>query len=168
MSFRAFFDAIASPDLRQVAQHWDEQRGARPMPGWEDIRPARIAAQLPFIWVYKFDRAAGLFTGRLAGDRIEQVFGKSFRGTAMGDLYAPADYPHLYARGKRVVCEPAFFRGAGMVFKHMGRIGRGERIIMPLAEDGTLGDGIFGATIYKWLSDTPTEIEEEAESWFAL
>lgn len=167
MSFGDFLTAIKSARLRKVALHWNAARGDRLMPGWSAIRPSEIASELAIIWSYKYDRSSDLFTGRLAGHLIEQAFGKSFRGTPMAEIYPTADYPRLHARTKRVVCEPAFFRGAGMVFRHVKRIGQGERIIMPLAEDGEHGDGVFGATVYEVPSVLPTQVAE-AEDWFSL
>jgi hypothetical protein len=160
--------SIASPELTRVAQHWNNVRGSRAMPGWYDIRPSQITAQLPIIWTYKYDRTTDTFTGRLAGDLIEHVFGKSIRGTPMTEMYPEKDFPRLFARSKRVVCEPAFYRGEGMVFKHVDHYGHGERIILPLADDGILGDGIFGATVYKSISGTPAEDIPENETWFPL
>src|SRR5271157_976920 len=86
MSFRAFDLAIMSPALRHIAEHWNDARGSRAMPSWDDIRPSQITAELPIIWSYKYDRTAEVFTGRLAGNRIEEVFGKSFRGSPMAEL----------------------------------------------------------------------------------
>lgn len=168
MSFGEFFSNIVSSDLQIVARHWDQVRSGRAMPSWNDIRPSRIAAQLPLIWVYRYDRDTDVFTGRLAGDLIEQVFGKSFRGTPMKDIYPAKDYPWLFARAKRVVCDPALFLGSGTVFRHVERIGQGERIMLPLASDGTTCDGILGATVYQMRTGTPAEDAPEAEQWFAL
>ena len=91
MTFQAFEQSIETPDLKHVAQHWNNVRGARTMPGWSDIVPSRLAAQLPLIWSYRYDRAADAFTGRLAGDQIERKFGKTFRDTPMTELYPPKD-----------------------------------------------------------------------------
>lgn len=168
MSFTDFLSAIQSPRLRNVALHWNAARGGCFMPGWNHISPSKIAAELPIIWVYKYDRQSELFTGRLAGYLIEQVFGKSFRGTPMAELYPAADYPRLYARARRVVCEPAFYRGEGMVFKHIARIGQGERIMMPLADDGANGDGTIGATVYEASAGFPAANASEEETWFSL
>ena len=56
----------------------------------------------------------------------------------------------IYALGeiKSVVTEPGFFRGTGMVFARMGYTMGGERIALPLADDGESGDGIIGGTYY--------------------
>ena len=168
MCFQNLLQSIVSLELKRVAQHWNKVRGSRMMPGWSDVRPSEISAQLPMIWIYKYDRAADLFTGRLAGDLIEHIFGKSFRGTPMTELYPKEDYPRLFGRCKRVVCEPALYRAEGMIFKHVDRFGRGERIMMPLAEDGIVGDAIFGATAYQTINGKPATNIPEDESWFPL
>ena len=168
MSHADFLSSIASPDLKNVAMHWNDARGERRMPGWQDIKPSRIAAQLPMIWVYRHDGASDTFTGRLAGDMIEQVFGKSFRGAPMRDLYPSGDYQRLFDRAKRVISEPAFYRGEGVVFIHVDRYGPGERIMLPLADGGGAADGILGATVYRTLTGVVPLPEPEKENWFAL
>jgi hypothetical protein len=168
VGFDAFLASIVSEDLRKVAKHWRDARAGRVMPGWNDLRPSKIANQLPLIWVYRYDRAADSFTGRLAGDTIEQIFGQSFRSTPMSVLYANRDYSEFFQRCKRVVCEPALCRGDGRVFRHVDRYGDGERIILPLADDGVTGNGIFGATIYNSFGGTPSEEMREKLTWFAL
>lgn len=170
MSFGAFEKAIVSPALKIVALHWNDVRGARKMPGWSDIRPGAIAGHLPIVWSYKYDRATDSFTGRLAGERITAIFGKSLRGVPMTEIYPVDDYPALFARTKRTVLEPAFMRGHGLVFRHLNRYGTGERIMMPLADDGENGDGMIGATEYNSILEPTRELlaAGEVEEWFAL
>jgi hypothetical protein len=171
MSFEKFETAIVSSALRAVARHWNAARGVRRIPGWTDLRPSAIAPHLPIVWSYKYDRAGDIFTGRLAGERISSIFGKNFRGIPMAEAYPSDEYPALFARSKRVVTEPAFMRGSGLVFRHLDRYGTGERIIMPLAEDGKYVDGILGATEYS-MNATPPAWDNlatgELEEWYAL
>jgi hypothetical protein len=170
MSFEIFEGAIASMALKSVARHWNDVRGARKMPAWADIKPNAIAAQLSIIWSYRYDRATDSFTGRLAGERITAIFGKSIRGLPMTEAYPPDEYPALFARTKRVVLEPVFTRGHGVVFRHLNKFGSGERIIMPLADDGEHGDGVFGATEYNFTAEPTHETLASGElvEWFAL
>jgi len=168
MNFSHFYAAIQSDALKHVAAHWHEARGPRRLPAWHDILPSHIASQLKLIWVYKYDHQTQLFTGRLAGNMIESVFGKSFRGTPMKELYPELDYPRLHARAQRVVSEPALFRGQGKVFRHLERIGNGERIMLPLSDDGLHGDGVMGATIYQMAHSDPSPQTTENESWYAV
>jgi len=168
MAYAEFTTVIQSEHLRAVAHHWNEARNNRPLPGWNDIKPSQMPGQLKYIWVYRYDRATRLFTGRLAGNVIEQVFGKSFRGTPMTEIYPPSDYPRLYARAERVVCEPAFYHGEGRVFRHLDRIGNGERIMLPLADDGHTGDGVLGATVYQTATNPLSLEDAEFDSWYPL
>ncbi|MGA7673567.1 MAG: PAS domain-containing protein [Rhizomicrobium sp.] len=168
MSFQVFEQAIVSPALKHVAEHWNHARGSRAMPSWADIRPSQITAELPLLWSYKYDRAADALIGRLAGDQVEKVFGKTFRGSPMSELYPEDEFPQMFARFKRVVCEPALYRTEGMVFKFVDHYGHGERIAMPLAGDGIIGDGILGATQYQSVGGKPAVGLPETEAWFSL
>ena len=168
MSFEQFERAIKSTALRRVALHWNEVRGANKLPAWNAIRPAAIASELPMVWSYDYDRATDTFTGRLSGDAIDQIFGRNIKGVPMRELYPASDYLRLFERTKRVVCDPVLYRGEGMVFTHKGRYGLGERIMMPMGNDGTKGDGIFGATEYQVTLGEASEHRPEAESWFQL
>lgn len=172
MAFGEFFSAIEAPALRAIAGHWEQARGAKRMPGWKDINPITLAPYLSIVWAWKYDRASDAFTGRLAGEEIAAIFQKSFRGAAMKTFFQDWDYGTIFARHKRVVAEPAFMRGVGMVFSHAAKYGIGERIILPLAEDGETGDGILGATTYGLRPSSdggrgPVEAREEIE-FFAL
>jgi len=170
MSLEEFEHAIASPSLRSIVRHWAEVRRGKRMPGWNDLRPSELKAQLSIIWSWKYDRASGEFTGRLAGERIQAVFGTNFRGAKMADAFARFDYEKAFKRHTRVVNEPGMFRGHGLVFHHLDRFDIGERIILPLADDGETGDGIFGATEFQSNFGAPPEEAptREAEEWFTL
>jgi hypothetical protein len=155
LSFEGFLSQIKSDNLRAVALHWQAAREDRLMPGWGDIDPTEIVRQLPLIWSWRYDRETEKFTGRLSGEEINHAFGRSLRGMAMEEFFAPDQFENIYRRHRRVVTEPCFAHGTGAVFIHAGRFGEGERIIMPLAADGLHGDGIIGATQYRYFSEAP-------------
>jgi hypothetical protein len=147
MNVREFCEAIGSPALRTVALHWNDVRGAKKMPSWEDIRPKAIASCLPLVWAYRFDAEANEFIGRLAGDRIARAYGKSFRGLTLAQIHTSPDrYQTGRALLQRVISEPAIFLGHGRIFQVKGEFHSGERLILPLSGDGISGDGVFGAT----------------------
>ncbi len=148
MSFQAFLEAIQSEPLRVLAGQWAAARGSRRMPAFRDIDPVGIGRHLRYVWAWRYDRDADSFTGRLAGEQIDKAFGKSLRGMDMKEFYAPAVYAVVFPRHRRVVTEPCLFHGTGMVFARMGYSTTGERIGLPLAEDGETGDGIIGGTYY--------------------
>ena len=165
MTFEAFEQVVVAEPLKRVAHHWNEVRRNRVVPEWGDIRPSALAGQLSIIWSWKYDPVSDQFTGRIAGDAIEAVFGRSLRGAAMTDVFRPDDYRRLFARHKRVATEHALFRGTGLVFHHIDRYGTGERVILPMS------DGIFGATVYEASAGPlPAGLAAagEREEWFAL
>lgn len=151
MSFGKFVAEMRAPLLRTLADHWQEARGARRMPGWEDIDATRIARCLANIWAWRYDPASDGFTGRLGGENVRAVLGKSMRGVAMRDLFPPGIYEEKVERLRRIVAQPCFMYERGPIFIYAGRWGPGERIALPLAKDGVHADGIIGMTVYELL-----------------
>jgi hypothetical protein len=148
MSFATFQQSIVSPDLQVIAEHWGMARGQKRMPAWSDIDPVAIGKRLRFVWAWKYQREPEDFINRLAGEEIVRAFGKSPRGLKMKEFFAPEVYQIFFPWHVRIVREPAFLHGAGKVYSNVDRNFSGERIMLPLSEDGEAADGILGATIY--------------------
>jgi hypothetical protein len=138
------------------------------MPSWNQLKPAALAKQLPIIWAYRYDPRSGEFMGRLAGDKISQIFERSVKGMAMQDIFPPEALKWAHRLFSRVVREPAIYWSSGQVFSHMDRHGSGERIILPLSSDGVTADGILGATEYRYPHPDSQPSPAEAENWFSL
>jgi len=173
MSFPSFLDSIVSDDLRRIAENWRTARGTRFMPAWRDFDPVPIGPQLRYIWAWKYDRAAQTFTGRLAGEDIAGMFGGPIHGVAMTEYFPPDIYRAFFPWMQRVVVEPAVAHGAGLVYRRLGRNFTGERIILPVGDDGINGDGLIGATFYNLIAtgiqqDGPHLTGEEQVDFFAL
>jgi len=47
------------------------------------------------------------------------------------------------------VTEPSIVLQCGLVFQHEGHQGFGERLVLPLADDGERADGVIGVTTYE-------------------
>jgi hypothetical protein len=144
------------------------------MPAFRDIDPVGIGRHLRYVWAWKYDRATEGFTGRLAGEEIVAAFGKSPRGVPMAAFFAPDVHRVFFPWHKRVVREPACLHGAGKVYSRVDRNFSGERIMLPLAEDGERGDGILGATVYEPAAPAPVrdlcaaDFEKETIAFYAL
>jgi hypothetical protein len=170
-AYGAFEDAIASPALKEVARHWRAICGRSRLPSWNDIRPSAIKAQLTIVWCYDYDPALDDFVGRLAGQGITGVSTKPFKGTRLSELRPNDKYPRSLVRAKRVLQEPALYRGHGAVYKTADSRGFGERVVMPLKSEDSYPGGIFGATEFKSVTDwlkSSSNIEAEDEKWFSL
>lgn len=171
MDFDQFSQSIGSPALRAVMLHWNAARGGKKMPAWEDLDPKAMVPQLPLVWAYRFERETGEFIGRLAGEKIAQAYGKSFRGLTLAEIHtSPERYGQARALLTRVIQEPAIFRGRGRVYQLQGEFQTGERIILPLAGDGASGDGVFGATETGTVPvmNQPVQGYYDAGDWFSL
>ena len=171
MIYADFERAIASPALKDVAMHWNMVRQGRRMPRWTDIQPSRIAAHLSLVWSFKYDAARDVFTGRLVGDRIARHIGKDFRGLSLTEAYPAEAMPWVDVIFRRVVREPALYVHAGPLFHQLGREHLGERIRLPLSEDGVAADGVLGATILHDATNMPLTLmapDRADERWFSL
>jgi hypothetical protein len=155
MSYASFRAAITEPALREIAAHWDAVRGDRRMPAWRDIDAYALAPHLPIIWSWRYDIIRKTFIGRLAGEEINAMLGVSIRGKTIEECFAPDVAAVVRQRYQAVMDGPAFMFSYGKVFASAGRTGQGERIVVPLAEDGVRPDGVLGATVYR-LGIVPT------------
>ena len=171
-SFSTFRGRIESAALQAIADHWEEARGQNIMPSWGDLRPSSIAPYLTRIWSYRYDRATGEFTSRLAGNQVTLGFGVSFRGTPLRDIHPPHLYEQVQERMTRLVLGPCLYRLKGELFRQGDYVTHGERIVLPLASDGIHCDGTLGASDYPApppsSQNRPVELIMENEEWFAL
>jgi hypothetical protein len=170
VNFADFERSIASTDLKAIAQHWNSARGKNLIPRWTDIRPAAIARQLPIVWCYFYDPDQNEFIGRLGGEAITRVFGRSIKGAKLSELAPIIGPDNLALRLKRVLREPALFSAFGPMFAQGEQYGVGEQIIMPLASDGIVGDAVIGATDYKMRRYLPSDLDQVMEKahWVSL
>jgi len=168
--FDTFISRVESPALLAIAKHWGEVRSRKRLPGWSDLAPSAISPHLTRLWSFRYDRQSGEFTGRLAGNRIMVATGHSFRGTTLKDLHPPHIYEKSHAEFTRIVTGPTIYRCRGPLFRAGGQVVDGERIVMPLAEDGEHGDGLLGASEYVVPSVTgvPFELISENAEWYAV
>lgn len=149
MSYERFLASIKDPALVAVAEHWNMARSGRPMPAWQNIDPASVKEHLPIIWSWRWEPRMGTFIGRLAGEDILTVLSTHTRGKRIDECFPPEAREAIFARFKQVMDGPALMHSHGKVYVLGGRDGQGERIVLPLASDGTLGDGVIGATAYR-------------------
>ncbi len=148
VSLADFFARIQSPALQEVASHWNSARAGRAMPGWRDIDATAIAPHLHMVWAWRYDRATGIFIGRLAGETIAQVFGRPVRGVRLEEFFAGRNPEVVAGDFVRIVTGPALMHCVGTARPPLRHDRANERIALPLADDGVHADGLIGATIY--------------------
>jgi len=147
-AFAAFRDRIRSPMLRAMADDWNQARGKRRMPSWNEINPGITAPYLGSMWGFDRDRASGEFIGRLAGSHILQTFCRNFLGTPLRDLHHGHVFEVAHASLTRAVSAPACCRFSGKLFRTGGKLVAGERLLLPIGADPMRPDGVLGASCY--------------------
>lgn len=160
MSFALLLAKIESSSLTSLALHWNEARGTRQIPSWSDINPARIAHQLPDIWSWMYDPAIDDFIGRLAGENINQTLGENIKGKLASEFFRNRGGNAMIDRARRIMADPCYFYSHGYVYANLERHVEGERIILPLAEDGRIVDAVLGMTVYQMPGRQPESMEQ--------
>ena len=149
MSYDHFIASIEDEALAAVAIHWNSARKALRMPAWRAIDPSAMKHHLPKVWAWRFDTRSGTFIGRLAGEEIIAVLGANIHGKRLDECFSAVASGLVLERYKAVMDGPNLMHSYGKVFLHAGGQGTGERIVLPLADDGIQGDGVIGATVYR-------------------
>jgi hypothetical protein len=164
LSVAAFLESIRHPKVKKVAAHWAEARAGKRAPSWRDIDPTAIGPCLPMVWSWRWDEADRQFIGRLAGAHSTAVINKSMRGRSLSEVFGPSLGQETHDLYFRVMTEPALFHATGKIYGMFGGVGIGERVILPLGEDGR-SDGVLGATWYSLRDeDGQEEIKSELET----
>lgn len=137
---------IKTPRLRTLLEHYLEVRGDRRMPSRRDIEPLRLGPVLPIIWISDYEPAAGTFRYRLAGEKVNEIWGAPVAGRLLSEFSPPERFEATNEMHLKVLRDEAAIIASGAVFRCSGRVGLGERLILPLASDGVTADGLIGAT----------------------
>lgn len=116
------------------------------MPSRRDIDALRLGPALPIIWMADYEPAADTFRYRLAGEAVNELWGVPVGGRLLSDFSPPERFTATNDSFLKVLRDEAALIASGAVFRCGGRIGLGERLILPLASDGVTADGLIGAT----------------------
>jgi len=144
---------IKTPRLRMLLEHYLEVRGDRRMPSRREIEPLRLGPVLPIIWMSDYEPAAGTFRYRLAGEGVNEIWGVPVAGRLLSDFAPPERFTATNESFLKVLRDETAIIGSGAVFRCSGRIGLGERLVLPLSSDGVAADGLIGATYREPLVD---------------
>src|ERR1700733_1912825 len=132
-NFQRLLDAVSSPTLRAIAQHWHDARGQKPMPTWTDLSSSVLSPHFKWLWGFQHDPRSDDFTGRLAGANIRDWLGANFWGASLKDIHPPNVFKESHQLLSGIISRPAAARMNGRLFISAGETVTGERIALPLA-----------------------------------
>jgi len=144
-------------------------RGTNKLPSWKDLSPPNPSPHFKKLWGFQYDDKDKEFRGWFAGDRLRKWVGPPFEGGRLRDLAPPSNYEQLLKYLTKVISVPQIQRTSGHLFATDGLFVSGERIALPMAQDGRIADGVFGASDY--ISPPllgPAELIYENVEWYAI
>lgn len=138
------------------------------MPSRGDIDPVDIPWALPCFFLVAYDVAADSFRYRVAGCEIEDVFRRftgrnSMRQVALSEMLPPDSAALVHRRWLPLAERGDIVYMTGQIYLAADRIPLGERVMLPLSDDGGQVDGFIGYTQCEWLStfaiDSPPALD---------
>src|SRR5262249_15711654 len=157
--------------LRCLLRHWLEQRGEELAPRRSAIDPTAIGPILSSVWMCDYLPADRRFRMRLAGEDINQVYGRNITTSSFEDIITPALLLDAIRRYRGVVEEPAIMQCAGHIYLASNRSEVGERLVLPLADNNGAIRHLIGATVYRTnlkASEGPITHESMVETFTPL
>src|SRR3546814_18215189 len=94
----------------------------------------------------EYEPAAGTVRYRLAGEEVNDIWGFAVAGRLLSDFVPPERFSPTNESFLKVLRDEAALIASGAVYRCSGRVGLGERLILPLASDDVTADGLIGAT----------------------
>jgi len=132
------------------------------MPSRGDFDPIDIPWALPNFFLVAYDPAGDRFRYRVAGCEIEEVFRRftgrnSMRQVELSDMLPPDSAALVHQRWMPLVERGDIIYMTGQIYLAADRIPLGERIMLPLSDDGRQVDGFIGYTQCEWLAKSAVE-----------
>lgn len=132
--------------LKVLLHHWRTIKGPLLMPSRRQIDPVELGAALPRIWLCDYEPEVDSFRYRLTGEKVAKRFGHKLSKHYLDDNTDPDYYPRVHRYYRNVVDLPAVLYIYGRLYAETENPMHGERILLPLSDDGRTVHSVIGAT----------------------
>lgn len=154
------------PRLHRFLDVWRAARGDACVPWRKDFDPTLVPALLANIYIYRFSDEAGDYVCELAGEQVNEAYGRVIRGESLRQIVGEKDHPVIIERWARILGVPCIHYGTANETLSNTRMRQAERLLLPFASvQGGAADTIIGVGLYstrlKWPEQpplTPTDI----------
>ena len=147
------FGHIGDRSLRQLIGYWNGKRGTRALPALGDIDPTEIPPLLAQVWLCDRLAGSGRFRYRLAGEKVNAFWGFSIAGKYIDEI-VPPDRAASVIEKARMACElPAVLHDHVCLSLTEELTETGERLILPLSDDGVRVNVLLGIAHCSWVQD---------------
>lgn len=134
--------------IARFYDYWNGLRGDRPVPTLATFDPTEVGSLLCTLWKMRWEDERRDFVYRIAGEDILSVFPGPIRHKTLGEIYSPEVGAMLRERYQTICRTPAAFYARGQVYRHLGRYGTGERLVLPLSDLDDRVRIVIGCTVY--------------------
>lgn len=141
--------APQSAALLELLDWWRNARGDAPLPPRAAVDPSRFPRALPYTWLCDWNPTARSARMRLVGDEVERLYERSLRGQWVDAGASEETRQRMLTIYRRVAEEPCLYYAYGQVYRLTPELeGNGERMILPLGDDGRQITHLIGITVY--------------------
>lgn len=140
---------VHDPRVHDVLDWWRTACGDRAMPARGDIEPLAFPRSLPIVWLSEYLPEAATYRFRLAGEEVRASNGRPMKGRTIQEVFPENKCPHILRVYEQVARTPAIYHRQGQVYTSQGRVGTGERLMLPLGLPGQGTTHILGVTAYR-------------------
>jgi len=155
--------------LRQFLRHWAASRGDGLVAKRSAIDPAELKPCLPYLWIYRWQPERQDFYCSLAGEAVNDAWGRSIRNRFLSEIMEPDNADLLRLRYRLVIETPSIQISRRPIQPHLHLGKDSERLITPLADDAGRVFGVFGMTLYHYdrvtEADKPIHPRREVEAY---
>jgi len=137
--------------LCDLIDWWLDKRGRRAMPSLCDIDAAEIRSVLAKVWLCDYVADSVRFRYRLAGEEINDFWRCNLSGKYLDEV-VPLDRREAVTQKSRMVANvPAVVHDRACLSLTEEIQRTGERVILPLSDDGRRVNALIGATHRNWI-----------------
>ena len=152
--------ADMDPRLHRFLDVWRTARGDATLPLRKAFDPTSVPSLLSNIYIYRFHQDVGDYICELAGEQVNDAYGRAIKGETLLQIVGARDHPVISERWARILGQPCIHYGTANETLSNTRMRQAERLLLPFAStaEGT-ADTIIGVGLYssrrKWPDQPP-------------
>ncbi len=134
--------------LHAFLDSWRLARGTGIVPLRKSFDPMAVPSVLSNIYIYAFDADRGDFVCELAGEEVNEAYGRRIKGDTLLAIVGPDDHPPIMARWQRIMGVPCIHYGTTKERLSKRPLQVAERLLLPFASVPGRVDTIIGVGLY--------------------
>ncbi|WP_193187412.1 PAS domain-containing protein [Nisaea sediminum] len=127
---------------------WLAARGDALVARRKTFSPLSVPSLLRYMWIYRFEEEAGDYVCNLAGESVNDAWGKGIKGRTLRNIIGEEDYPVVRERWDSITGVPLVQYGA--VEERLSSLDawHAERLLLPMSSEDGKTDVVLGISLY--------------------